>query len=156
MSAVSGTQQVIQNLSRIEKGIVDEIVAGAQAVQGKFINDARGYVPVGVTGALQQSIQAGTITVTDDNVEAVVEANADYASFLEFGTRPHFPPMDALRDWCAKFLGDERLAFVVARAISRRGTLARPFMGPALMENMPVFHQAIIAAVARGIEANGA
>ncbi len=153
MSSVKGTEQVIKNLSHIEKSIVQEIVYGAQAVQAKLINDARANVPVGVTGALSASIQPGAIIVTDDNVEAFVEANVDYASFLEFGTRPHFPPVDALRDWCAKFLGDERLAFVVARAISRRGTLAHPFMGPALIENMPVFHNAIIAAVQRGLAA---
>ena len=151
--SVKGLDQVIRNLSHIEKKIVQEIVYGAQAVQAKTVNDARGYCPTGVTGTLLQSIQPGPITITDDNVEAFVEANADYASFIEFGTRPHFPPVDALRDWCAKFLGDERLAFVVARAISRRGTLAHPFMGPALLENMPVFHQAIIAAVERGLAA---
>ncbi len=147
------TDQVIRNLSKIEKNIVQEIVYGAQAVQAKTINDARGYVAHGVTGTLALSIQPGPITITNDNVEAVVEANADYASFVEFGTRPHFPPVDALRDWCAKFLGDERLAFVVARAISRRGTLAQPFMGPALLENMPVFRDAIAAAVQRGLAA---
>ena len=145
--------QVITNLSKIEKKIVQEIVYGAQAVQAKTINDARSYCPTGVTGALGQSIQPGEITITDDNVEAIVEANADYASYIEFGTRPHFPPVDALRDWAAKFLGDERLAFVVARAIARRGTMAHPFMGPALLENMPVFHQAIVAAVQRGLAA---
>jgi hypothetical protein len=147
------TDKLVANLSKIEKNIVQEIVWGAQAVQAKTINDARGYVPTGVTGALSQSIQPGPITVTDDNVEAVVEANADYASFVEFGTRPHWPPVDALKDWCAKFLGDERLAFVVARAISKRGTMAQPFLGPALLENMPVFADAIAAAVVRGIEA---
>src|SRR5258706_10092010 len=89
MSSVKGTEQVIKNLSHIEKSIVQEIVYGAQAVQAKLINDARANVPVGVTGALSASIQPGAIIVTDDNVEAFVEANVDYASFLEFGTRPH-------------------------------------------------------------------
>jgi len=145
--------QVIRNLSKIEKGVVTEMVYGAQAVQAKLINEARANCPVGVSSALLQSIQPGPITITDDNVEAIVEANIHYASFVEFGTRPHFPPIDALRDWCAKFLGDERLAFVVARAISRRGTLAHPFMGPALLANLPVFYQAMVAAVQRGMEA---
>lgn len=147
-----GIEQVVRNLSKIEKNVVQEIVYGAQAVQAKLINEARANCPVGVNSALQASIQAGAITITDDNVEAIVEANMNYASFIEFGTRPHFPPVDALRDWAAKFLGDERLAFLVARAISRRGTLAHPFLGPALIANMPVFAQAIQAAVTRGME----
>lgn len=156
MSNVNGTDQVIRNLSNIEKNIVQEIVYGAQAVQAKTVNDARGFCPTGVTGTLALSIQPGPITVTNDNVEAIVEANADYASYVEFPTKPHFPPVDALRDWAAKFLGDARLAFVVARAISRRGTYAHPFMGPALLENIPVFNNAIAAAVLRGIQGAGA
>lgn len=148
----NGMQQVIQNLSTMEKNIVQEIVYGCQAVQAQTITDARSFVPIGVTGALSQSLQPGAITVSDDNVEAVVEANADYASFVEFGTRPHFPPVEALKDWAAKFLGDEALAFLVARAISRRGTIAHPFLGPALVQNLPVFRNAMAAAVKRGIE----
>lgn len=149
--SVTGTDQVIRNLSTIEKNIVNEIVAGAQAVQAKTVNDARGLCPVGTTSTLQQSIQPGAITVTNDNVEAIVEANANYASYVEFPTKPHFPPVDALKDWAQKFLGDERLAFVVARAISRRGTYAQPFMGPALLQNMDTFRSAIAAAVLRGL-----
>jgi hypothetical protein len=152
---VKGTDQVIKNLSVIEKNIVREIINGAQAVQAKTVIDARSNVPTGVTGALSLSIQAGDITITDDNVEALVLANADYSSFVEFGTRPHFPPIDALKDWCEKVLGDAGLAWVVARAISRRGTLAHPFMGPALIQNMPVFHDAIMAGIDRGLAAGG-
>jgi hypothetical protein len=155
MSDDNGTAQVIRNLSKIEVSIVEQIVLGAQAVQAQTVNDARANCPSGVTGALAQSIQPGPITVTNDNVEAIVEANADYASYVEFPTKPHFPPVDALRDWAQKFLGDERLAFVVARAISRRGTFAQPFMGPAVLQNMPVFRDAIAAAVLRGIEQAG-
>lgn len=146
-------EQVIRNLSAIEKGIVREMVYGAQAVQAKTINDARALCPVGVTSALAQSIQPGPITVTDDNIEAIVEANMNYASYVESGTQPHFPPVDALRDWAAKKLGDAKLAFVVARAISRRGTMGKPFMGPALLANLPVFYSAMVAAVQRGMEA---
>ncbi len=155
MSNEKTAEQVIKNLSTIEKGIVDEIVAGSQAVQAQMINDARVICPFGVTGALAQSIQPGDITVTDDNVVALVEANAEYASYVEWGTRPHFPPIDALKDWAAKFLGDEKLAFIVARAIARRGTRPYNFMGQALLQNIDVFRRAIEAAVRRGIEANG-
>lgn len=150
------TDQVILNLSNIEKAIVNEIVAGSQAVQAQTIIDARVICPTGVTGTLAQSIQPGAITVTDDSVEAIVEANADYASYVEFGTRPHFPPIDALKDWAEKFLGDPKLAFVVARAIARNGTKPYNFMGQALLQNMSVFRDAIAAAVQRGLNAAGA
>jgi phage gpG-like protein len=145
-------KDVLANFDKFDKQVIQEMVYGAQAVQAKLVNEARAACPVGVSSALQQSIQAGAVTVTNDNIEAIVEANVDYASFVEFGTRPHFPPVDALKDWAAKFLGDERLAFLVARAISRRGTLAKPFLGPALIANMPVFYNAMAAAVQRGLE----
>ncbi|QOR55526.1 MAG: hypothetical protein UMS36scaffold28_16 [Phage 59_13] len=152
MAEIKGTAQVIQNLSKIKKAIFVEIVAGAQAVQAKVINDARSLCPV-FNGTLSQSIQPGEIVVTDANITAEVIAHANYASFVEFGTRPHFPPVDALRDWAARVLGDERLAFVVARAIARRGTYAKPFLGPALTANTATYKRAIIAGIKRGLAA---
>ncbi len=154
--SVKGTEQVIKNLSTMDKGIFDEMVLGCQAVQAKVVNDARANCATGVTGTLAQSIQPGDIIVSDVNVVAYIDANADYASYVENGTRPHFPPVDALKDWAAKFLGDPNLAFLVARAISRRGTIARPFLGPAVLANMDVFRQAMEAAKDRGIEKNAA
>jgi hypothetical protein len=153
MSAVTGIEQVVRNLSMIEKNIVQEIVYGAEAVQAKVVNDARVICPTGFTGALAQSIEAGDITITDANVEALVNAKADYASYVEWGTRPHFPPIDALKDWAAKFLGDPKLAFIIARAIARRGTRPYNFMGQALLANIDTFRSAISAAVLRGLAA---
>lgn len=153
MSTSSDIARVIANLSKMSQNMLQEITWGCEAVQAKTITDARGYCPHGVTGTLAQSIQPGPVILGDFLVEAWVTANADYASFVEFGTHPHFPPIEALEDWCAKFLGDAKLAFVVARAISRRGTYAQPFMGPAVLENMPVFKTAVEAGVKRGLEA---
>ena len=54
---------------------------------------------------------------------------AAHAIFVERGRKPgKQPPMEALREWCATYLGDPRLAFVVARAIGRRGVFGRPNM----------------------------
>lgn len=56
-----------------------------------------------------------------------------YAPVIEEGrTVGWFPPPDSLRAWARKKLGDERLAFVVARAIKRRGFKAQPYLQPAL------------------------
>lgn len=82
---MADVSQVIKNLSNFKASMVNEIVAGCQAVQQQVINDAKDVVPV-VTGNLQGSIQPGDITITDDNVQAVVLANAEYASYVEFGT----------------------------------------------------------------------
>jgi HK97 gp10 family phage protein len=82
---ITGADQVIKNLSKYAKAMVSEIVAGCEAVQANVIANAHERVPF-VTGNLHDSILPGGITITDDNIEAVVVANANYASFVEFGT----------------------------------------------------------------------
>ncbi len=141
-----------ENLAKMEANITREITSGVEAVQAKVIEDARVICPTGVTGTLAQSIQPGPISVTGDNVEATIEVNADYASYVEWGTRPHFPPVDALKDWAAKFLGDPKLAFIVARAIAKRGTRPYNFMGQSILANTDVFVNAVAAGVHRGID----
>lgn len=85
MGDVKGISQVIVNLSRWGDNVLKEIVNGAEAVQAKVINDAQAIVPVD-TGNLQGSIREGGIIIEDDNVRAIVVANAEYASYVEFGT----------------------------------------------------------------------
>jgi len=146
MAEVEGVQQVIRNLSRIKKETFNQIVSACQFVQAKVVNDARAAAPVHLT-TLRQSILPGEIEVRNDNVVALVVAEAEYASFVEFGTRPHFPPVDALKDWAAAKLGDEGLAFPVARAIGERGTRPQPFLGPALLKNQTTFRREVARAV---------
>ena len=143
---IRGTQQVIKNLAKIEKKMFDRIVDACQRTQARVVNDARAAAPVFLT-TLRQSILPSDISVTRTNVEAKVVANVDYAAYVEFGTRPHFPPVDALRDWAAKKLGDENLAFPVARAIGARGTPPRPYLGPALLRNQSFFRREVMRAV---------
>lgn len=160
MSSVTGLDRVLRNLKNIKEGVIQEIVWGAEAVQAKCVQDARQNCP-NVSGNLAQSIQEGPVTVDATGVYAVVIANADYASFVEFGAGPavghgqFFPPPDALRDWCEKVLGDASLAFVVARAIWKRGLYAHPFMAPALETNISFFVRAVEAGAQRGISKFG-
>jgi len=63
--------------------------------------------------------------------------NNKYALFIELGTDPHWPPIDALRPWARRKLGDENLAFPVARSISIHGTKPQPFLRPTADEEYP-------------------
>ena len=50
---------------------------------------------------------------------------------LEYGRQPgRMPPVEALKVWSAQKLGDEKLAYVVARNIARRGTVKHQRGGP--------------------------
>lgn len=74
------------------------------------------------TGRLRASI-----THQVQPFRAWVGTNVKYAPFVEFGTRPHFPPPVALQPWARRhgFPPGPSGAFMVAHAIARRGTRAR-------------------------------
>ncbi len=118
---IKGVDQTVRNLSAFSKRVIDEIVAGAEAVQQNVITAAKVRVPV-VTGNLQGSILPGGIIVTDNNVQAFVGAYAEYASYVEG-------------------VPDE-----LGRLGRGRKT---PYLGPSLLENQGVFVKAMEAAIKR-------
>jgi hypothetical protein len=73
------------------------------------------------TGGLEASI-FNEIRVSGQSLEGLVSTPLVYGPPIEFGRKPgKMPPVDALKSWAARKLGDEKLAFVVARAIARKG-----------------------------------
>lgn len=65
-----------------------------------------------------------------------LEPRVDYAAAVHEGTRPHWPnwrPGSPLADWSRRH-GIE--PYLVARAISRKGTKARPFLREAVEGNV--------------------
>jgi len=66
--------------------------------------------------------------------------DAPYAADVEYGTRPHFPPVEAIQAWVKRKLHvkDEKkskeIAFSICQAISVHGTKARPYIRNALNE----------------------
>jgi len=81
------------------------------------------------TGELQKSIKTKKVS----KHERSVIAGAPHAVFVHEGTRPHWPPVDALRGWAKRH---NIPAFLVARAISERGTAAVPFLTDAFNMTM--------------------
>lgn len=90
MAKIEGQQELLNNLSKYSKDKVEEVYQAVAAVQAIVINDARNIVPVR-TGNLLKSIQAGVVQIDDDEVTAEVKAEAEYASFVEFGTSRQRP-----------------------------------------------------------------
>jgi hypothetical protein len=77
-------------------------------------------------GTLKQSFTS-EVRRLSDSVIGVVGSPLAYAIPVELGTRPHFPPVDALMDWVKVKLGIDgpearNVAFLVARKIAARGT----------------------------------
>jgi hypothetical protein len=70
----------------------------------------------------------------------MVGTPAIYGESLEYGTRPHFPPIKPILFWVEKKLGlsgkeAKSAAFCIARAISKRGTKGAHMFGKAFDMN---------------------
>jgi HK97 gp10 family phage protein len=95
----------------LQKGITE---AGAEIVRTEVEEAPHD------TGNLQRSVQFRMSGMT-----GIIQPLADYAGAVQFGTKPHMPPANALRGWAMRH---NMNAFLVARAISRKGTKANPFI----------------------------
>lgn len=86
----------------------------------------------------------------------VVEG-VNYGRAVEEGTQPHFPNRDALLPWVERVLGvsgkeARDKSFLIARAISRRGTPAQPYMQPAAEANKSRLFELVQQGVDEGIK----
>jgi len=112
--------------------------------------------PVGVGGAggLKGSIAAQQPEISADVVLGVVGTAMAHAVPVEIGTKPHFPPVQPLEDWVIHKLGVPEkdahgVAFLVARKIAARGTLAVGMFHRAFNEQRPKVEAIFTAARGR-------
>ena len=101
--------------------------------------------PVGVSGNLRGSIFTEIKGDNSSALRGVVASRVPYAGYVEFGRRPggRMPPWregSPLYRWVAYKLGPpdgsiERVSFLVARSIARRGIPGRRMFARALEEN---------------------
>jgi hypothetical protein len=95
-------------------------------------NTPVGAGPVHLRDTVFQKVEAG-----GQSVWGMIGTPAKYGESLEFGSRPHFPPVAPIQHWVEKVLGisgkeAKSVAFLIARAISKRGTKARSMFGKSL------------------------
>ena len=85
-----------------------------------------------VTGLTAASVASDAFS-SPVGVIGTVGSSQPSATFLELGTKPHMPPVEALVPWVKAVLGVEpkrarSVAYLVARKIARKGTKAqKPF-----------------------------
>lgn len=108
-----------------------ELTAAMYEAEALLEREVKDLTPVGVGGGggLRGSIAAQEPEVLSDQVIGVVGTAMAHAVPVELGTKPHFPPVEALEEWVRRKLGvDEKrvrnVAFLVARKIAARGTPA--------------------------------
>lgn len=108
-----------------EKAVANEVAVAAINIQKEAKGRLREYAAID-TGHLRGSIlidyiQGGTV--------AEIGPTAPYGLYVEFGTRPHFPPPDALESW-ARHHGFGS-AWPICRVIAERGLPEKPYLIPA-------------------------
>jgi hypothetical protein len=82
--------------------------------------------PRGITSALSGGWFSNVVNLSG-TVVGFVGTSVEYAESVELGTKPHFPPVEALQDWVEGKLGlsgseARTVAFLIARKISKVGT----------------------------------
>ena len=91
-------------------------------------SDVKALTPAGVGGqaGLRGSINGQTATY-GALVTGMVGTPQEYGAAVEYGTRPHFPPIDPIELWVRRILGvpadkARNVAYAIAVNISRHGT----------------------------------
>lgn len=111
-----------------ERELLATVTEAALLVQ----HEVQDNIPHGATGLTRASVTAEAFS-TPTGPLGVVGSSQPSALFLELGTKAHMPPVAALVPWVQAVMGlrdqeAQRVAFLVARKISRVGTKAQaPF-----------------------------
>ena len=125
---IVGVDKTISNLTRLEEGIASE--KPMQQATQLVTREARKNTSVDL-GMTRASITP-SVESRGNEVIGIVGSNRKSALWVEKGTRPHWPPVQALEGWARRH---GAVAFLVARAISRRGTKAHHMLENALEDN---------------------
>jgi HK97 gp10 family phage protein len=125
---IKGVTETINNLNRVEKGIGSDkpMKAATQLVT----REAKKNTPVDL-GTTRASITP-SIRSSRNEIEGIVGSNRKSALFAEKGTRPHWPPLKAVEGWARRH---GMTAYLVALAVSRKGTKAHRMLENALKDN---------------------
>lgn len=110
----------------------NELTVAMYHVTLLYEREVKDAMPRGATGLTAASISSDVFS-QPQGVLGVVGSSQPSAAFVEFGTKPHMPPVDALVPWVRSVLGingpeARSVAFLVARKIAAKGTRAqKPF-----------------------------
>ena len=133
---VTGLDKIKQNVSYLRRNFPEWLSVANLETAYEIRDEAQRNIKrldAFDTGDLHNSIE---VTISPQGLSIGVGATAHYAPYVEFGTRPHFPPLEPIREWCRSRGIPEEAAFPIARAISERGSPERPFLFPAYKVGM--------------------
>lgn len=137
---IKGLNELEKSLDRIlskRERIKREVLFTALDIQKKAKKNLRSAKAID-EGNLLDSIIVDSV---QGGMAAEIGSIAPYAPYVEFGTRPHFPPPDALEDWARHHGFDS--AWPICKVIAKRGLKERPYLNPAYEEEKDGFAERI-------------
>jgi hypothetical protein len=131
-----GLTELAKDLGDAQRATAPELHKAMETSLLLIERDARSHVRQD-TRALMGSI-SHSIKQRGSSIEGKVGPSKDYGYFVEYGRKPgKQPPIAAVEGWARRH---GISPFLVARAIGRKGTKAKPFMAPALEKNERRIH----------------
>ena len=119
-------QRALQRLSTEKKRVVKgEVYASGIDVQREAKEKLRDTKTWDL-GNLANSI---IVDLVEAGMVAEVGPTAPYGVYVEHGTKPHFPPPDALEGWARRH--GFKSAWPICKVIAKRGLPAKPYLFPA-------------------------
>lgn len=124
----SAVRAYAQYLRQAPEIATEEMKAGIDEALLLLEREIKEATPVGAHALLRGSVAHEMINrIRGEEVSGKVFSPLNYALPVELGTKPHFPPIEPLRDWVEKRLGvpagaSKSVAFLIARKIAAKGT----------------------------------
>lgn len=84
---------------RIQQAAIRGLRLAARLGRGAVVKEIRGNKPFPVVD-LKELVSSPKVTPIDNG--AILEVTAPHGTYQEFGTKPHTPPLQAIRDWASR------------------------------------------------------
>lgn len=124
--------QVRGDITRYTKRKVEQIKMAVRDASRSVQEGAKKRVPVDL-GNLKSSID---IQYLNGGLTGIIGPKEEYGLYVEFGTKPHFPPISAITGWANR---RNIPPFLVAKKIAEKGTPPQPFLMPAFDKEISKF-----------------
>lgn len=139
---LDGEKELQKELKRLIKEKPKEVKMEVKASGIDIQRDAKEELRDMRAWDLGNAANSTMVDLQDQGFTAKVEVKAPYGPYIEYGTRKHFPPPDALEGWAKRHGFDS--AWPICKAIADRGLKARPFLIPAYLKNRDKFFRRIV------------
>ena len=130
-----GFDRALQKLAGYDQIAAQENRSAMQKSVSLVERYAKQVAPVGAVGELRAKITGEVRAAGPGQVVGVVGSYARHGIVVEEGADPHWPNITSLSLWVQRKLQVSQkelksVTFLIARAISRAGLTARPYLSP--------------------------